>query len=158
MQGGYFGDFGGVEVLGGTPQRDDGLKDVDKCLRERAESKSHLGEDAQLGRRDYEIEKGAQWNAYRSEGSGRRKRFAEDNSIMPEGGHSDEDRGELPGRIEGNLRRDELHKSHSEFATNLNDIVPPLVEQLSVTNFEYTLLETALPSHNLYAYHQQLTL
>lgn len=58
MQGGYFGDFGGVEVLGDTTQRDDGLKDVDKCLRERAESKSHLGEDAQLGRgRDYEIEK-----------------------------------------------------------------------------------------------------
>ena len=58
MQGGYFGDFGGAEVLGDTPQRDDGLKDVDKCLRERAESESHLGEDTQLGReRDYEIEK-----------------------------------------------------------------------------------------------------
>ena len=77
---------------------------------------------------------------------------------MPEGSHSDEDRRELPGRIEENLRRDELQKSYNKFATNLDNIVPPLVEQLSVTNLEYTLLETPLPSHKLYAYHQQLTL
>ena len=69
---------------------------------------------------------------------------------MPEGGHSDEDRRELPGRIEESLRRDELYRPHDRFATSLDDIVPPLVEQLSVTNPQYTLLETPLPSHELY--------
>jgi hypothetical protein len=55
VQGGDVGDFGGVEVLGDAPHRDYGLKDVDKCLRERAESKSHLGKDAQLGGEGYEV-------------------------------------------------------------------------------------------------------
>jgi hypothetical protein len=49
VQGRDFGDLGGIEVLGDTSHRDDGLKDVDECLWERAEGKSHLGKDAQLG-------------------------------------------------------------------------------------------------------------
>lgn len=58
MQGGDFGDFGGVEVRGDTLHRDNGLKDINECLRERAKSKSHLSEDAQLGRKSlWAIEK-----------------------------------------------------------------------------------------------------
>ena len=50
------------------------------------------------------IERQKAVNAYRSEGNGRCKRFAENNCIMPEGGHSNEDRRELPSRIEESLK------------------------------------------------------
>jgi hypothetical protein len=49
VQGGDFGDLGSTKVLGDTPHRDDGLKDIDERLWKCAEGKSHLREDTQLG-------------------------------------------------------------------------------------------------------------